>query len=358
EAVDPNAWAAIRHECDRTGMSAYNCYGPTETTVEAVVAAFTEHRVPSIGHPTTTTRAYVLDAWLRPVPDGVTGELYLSGGQLTRGYLGRAGETAARFVADPFAPGARMYRTGDVVRRDPATGGLQFQGRSDDQVKIRGFRVEPGEVAAVLHAHPGVRQAHVIVRRHASGPRLVAYVAGVAAAAELRRMLASRLPRYLVPHHIIAVDEIPLTVNGKVDDAALAAIDAASGAGKAAAPATATERAVSQLFADVLEVAESSALDVTADFLDLGLDSIVALSVVQAARRRGLALRARMMLDCASIRELADELDAENEAAAAAAEESGPVGRVCPPTIVGVGLGGTSDLCMHLAKIAATRPLG
>lgn len=325
EAVDSNAWAAIRDECGRTGMSAYNCYGPTETTVEAVVAAFTEHRMPSIGHPTTATRAHVLDAWLRPVPDGVTGELYLSGGQLTRGYLGRAGETAARFVADPNAPGARMYRTGDMVRRDPATGGLQFQGRSDDQVKIRGFRVEPGEVAAVLHAHPGVRHAHVTVRRHGSGPRLVAYVAGAASAAELRRMLASRLPRYLVPHHIIAVDEIPLTVNGKVDDAALAAMDAESGAGQMAAPATATERAVAQLFADVLEVADPSELDVTADFLDLGLDSIVALSVVQAARRRGLAVRARMMLDCASIRELADELDAENESAAAAAEESGPV---------------------------------
>ncbi|MFL0174095.1 amino acid adenylation domain-containing protein [Mycobacterium sp. SMC-13] len=325
EAVDPNAWAAIRNECDRTGMSAYNCYGPTETTVEAVVAAFTEHDTPSIGHPTTATRAYVLDAWLRPVPDGVTGELYLAGGQLTRGYLGRAGETAARFVADPFVAGARMYRTGDVVRRDPGTGGLQFQGRSDNQVKIRGFRVEPGEVAAVLHAHPGVRQAHVTVRRHGSGPRLVAYVAGAAGTTELRRMLASRLPRYLVPHHIIAVDEIPLTVNGKVDDAALAAIDAAAGAGQAAAPATATELAVAELFADVLEVADPAGLDVTADFLDLGLDSIVALSVVQAARRRGLALRARMMLDCSSIRELADELDAENELAATAVEEAGPV---------------------------------
>ena len=325
EAVDPNAWAAICNECDRTGMSAYNCYGPTETTVEAVVAAFTEHDTPSIGRPTTATRAYVLDAWLRPVPDGVTGELYLAGGQLTRGYLGRAGETAARFVADPFMAGARMYRTGDVVRRDPVTGGLQFQGRSDDQVKIRGFRVEPGEVAAVLHAHPGVRHAHVTVRRHGSGPRLVAYVAGAASATELRRMLASRLPRYLVPHHIIAVDEIPLTVNGKVDDAALAAMDAAAGTGQAAAPATATELAVAALFADVLEVADPAGLDVTADFLDLGLDSIVALSVVQAARRRGLAVRARMMLDCTSIRELADELDAENELAATAVEEAGPV---------------------------------
>lgn len=325
EAVDPNAWAAIRNECDRTGMSAYNCYGPTETTVEAVVAAFTEHDTPSIGRPTTATRAYVLDAWLRPVPDGVTGELYLAGGQLTRGYLGRAGETAARFVADPFMAGARMYRTGDVVRRDPVTGGLQFQGRSDDQVKIRGFRVEPGEVAAVLHAHPGVRHAHVTVRRHGSGPRLVAYVAGPASATELRRMLASRLPRYLVPHHIIAVDEIPLTVNGKVDDAALAAMDAAAGTGQAAAPATATELVVAELFADVLDIADPAGLDVTADFLDLGLDSIVALSVVQAARRRGLAVRARMMLDCNNIRELADELDAEHELAATAVEEAGPV---------------------------------
>ncbi|MUL68440.1 non-ribosomal peptide synthetase [Mycobacterium sp. CBMA 234] len=325
EAVDPNAWAAIRNECDRTGMAAYNCYGPTETTVEAVVAAFTEHDTPAIGHPTTSTRAYVLDAWLRPVPDGVTGELYLSGGQLARGYLGRAGETAARFVADPFVAGGRMYRTGDVVRRDPITGGLQFQGRTDDQVKIRGFRVEPGEVAAVLHGHPGVRQAHVTVRRHGSGPRLVAYVDATASVTELRRMLAARLPRYLVPHHIIAVDEIPLTVNGKVDDAALAAADSVADAGQSAAPASDTELAVAQLFADVLEVADPAGLDVTADFLDLGLDSIVALSVVQAARRRGIALRARMMLDCATIRELADELDADNEAAATAAEESGPI---------------------------------
>ncbi|MDR3663001.1 MAG: amino acid adenylation domain-containing protein, partial [Mycobacterium sp.] len=325
EAVDPNAWAVIRDECARTGLAAYNCYGPTETTVEAVMAAFTEHDTPAIGRPTTTTRAYVLDAWLRPVPDGVSGELYLSGGQLTRGYLGRAGETSARYIADPFVAGARMYRTGDVVRRDPVTGGLQFQGRSDDQVKIRGFRVEPGEVAAVLHGHPGVRQAHVTVRRHRSGPRLVAYVAGTVSVTELRRMLVAWLPRYLVPHHLIAVDDIPLTVNGKVDDAALAAADDAAGAGQSATPATETEAAVTQLFADVLGVADPAGLDVNADFLDLGLDSIVALSVVQAARRRGIALRARMMFDCSSIRDLADELDAENEVAAKAADEAGPV---------------------------------
>ncbi|MEZ0053515.1 mycobactin peptide synthetase MbtF [Mycobacterium sp. MAA66] len=322
EAVDPKTWTYIRSECDRTGAVAHNCYGPTETTVEAVVAAFTDHDTPSIGHPTESTRAYVLDAWLRPVPDGVTGELYLAGGQLTRGYLGRPGETAGRYVADPFVAGDRMYRTGDVVRRNPTTGGLQFQGRSDDQVKIRGFRVEPGEVAAVLHDHPGVRQAYVTVRRHASGPRLVAYVAGTASVAELRRILTRRLPRYLVPHHIIAVEAIPLTTNGKVDDAALAAIEI-TGA-QSSAPDTPTEQALVDLFADVLHI-DTKAVDVTADFLDLGLDSIVALSVVQAARRRGLAMRARLMLECATIRELGYALDTDVAAAAPEPGSSGPI---------------------------------
>jgi mycobactin peptide synthetase MbtF len=322
EAVDPTAWTYIRSECDRTAMVAYNCYGPTETTVEAVVATFTEHDTPSIGRPTDSTRAYVLDAWLRPVPDGVSGELYLAGGQLTRGYLDRPGETSTRYVADPNALGERMYRTGDVVRRNPITGGLQFQGRSDDQVKIRGFRVEPGEVAAVLHEHPGVRHAHVTVRRHASGPRLVAYVAGTAAVAELRRTLTQRLPRYLVPHHIIVVQQIPLTTNGKVDDAALAAVDAVSE--EATAPTTATETALAELFADVLGT-EAKDVDVTADFLDLGLDSIVALSVVQAARRRGLALRARLMLECATIRDLAYAMDHDAQDQQAESAGAGPI---------------------------------
>nr|MDT0524471.1 AMP-binding protein [Streptomyces sp. DSM 41633] len=144
EAIDTATWQGIQAECERTWMSAHNCYGPTETTVEAVVAAIADHEQPCIGHPTDSTAAYVLDRWLRPVPDGVYGELYLAGGQLTRGYLGRPGETAGRFVADPFTPGARMYRTGDVVRRNPQSGAIEFLGRSDDQVKIRGFRVEPG----------------------------------------------------------------------------------------------------------------------------------------------------------------------------------------------------------------------
>lgn len=328
ENIDTAAWQGIRGECERTGMRAHNCYGPTETTVEAVVAAIAENEQPCIGRPTGSMTAHVLDGWLRPVPAGVTGELYLTGGQLTRGYLGRPGETASRFVADPLTPGARMYRTGDVVRRLPGSGVLQFLGRSDDQVKIRGFRVEPAEVAAALYRHPDVRHAHVAVRRHRSGPRLTAYVVADTTPAELRRLLTSTLPRYLVPHHIIDVDAIPLTSHGKVDDAALAALDADRGVGAAdeiTAPATDTEIVLAEVLGELLD---TKVVDVNADFLDLGLDSIVALSVVQAVRRRGVSVRARLMLECASIRELAAAIDTEGDAVGTDEFDTGDTGPI------------------------------
>ncbi|OBI80287.1 non-ribosomal peptide synthetase [Mycobacterium sp. E740] len=322
EAVGIAAWNTIRDECARTGMAAHNCYGPTETTVEAVVATIAEHDRPTIGRPTSPSRAYVLDSWLRPVPAGVPGELYLSGGQLTRGYLNRPGETAARFVADPFAPGERMYRTGDIVRwqRD---GALEFLGRSDAQVKIRGFRVEPAEIAAVLHSHPAVRHAHVVVREQRCGPQLVAVVdaAPPPDTSELRTLLAKRLPRYMVPHTIVVVEQMPLTVHGKVDESALAALTVAEG--PSAGPETGTEAALAAVLSELLDTTE---IDVTADFLALGLDSIVAMSVVQAARRRGVPLRARLMLECATLRELAAAVDSESAVARHGADESaGPV---------------------------------
>ncbi len=315
EALDATAWRAIQRHCAQTAMTAFNCYGPTETTVEAVVAAVAEHPRPTIGRPTRTTRAYVMDSWLRPVPDGVAGELYLAGDQLTRGYLGRAADTAARFVAEPGGRGRRMYRTGDVVRRMP-DGGLEFLGRSDDQLKIRGFRVEPAEIAAVLNSHDRVRGAHVTTRRHRGGPRLAAYVAGgpnPPTAGELRSMLIDRLPRYFVPHHIVVLDELPLTPHGKIDEKALAAMADPVAEGAATPPETATEAALAAAFADVLEKPD---VDVTAGFLDLGLDSLAALSVVQAARRRGVTLRARLMVECESIRELAAAVEADAPAAA------------------------------------------
>lgn len=324
EPLGKPAWELIRAECARAGMTAYNCYGPTETTVEAIVAAIPEHDEPSIGRPTQHTRGYVLDSALRPVPFGATGELYLAGAQLARGYVGRPAETGHRFTADPFAPGERMYRTGDLVRRGP-DGSLQYVGRADAQVKIRGYRVEPGEIAAALESHPGVRRAGVLVRRGPSGARLTAYVVASDAAphppsaAQLRGMLASRLPRYMIPQRIVAVDEIPLTVNGKLDEAALSAFDVAEADTGGAEPETPTEAALAELLSELLA---QPRVDVAADFLQLGLDSIVALSVVQAARARGIALRARLILECANVRELAGAIDAETLIATSDVERS------------------------------------
>ncbi|MFB1297034.1 amino acid adenylation domain-containing protein [Mycobacterium sp. pW049] len=331
EAVSASTWRLIGEECARTGMSAFNCYGPTETTVEAVVAPIDRYERPSIGEPTQTTRAYVLDAWLRPVPDGVTGELYLSGQQLTRGYLNRPAETAGRFVADPFVAGERMYRTGDVVRRG-ADGGLQFLGRADDQVKIRGFRVEPGEIAAVLCGHPGVADAHVSVEQRDRHPRLTAYVAGgprPPEAAELRSLMAKRLPHYMVPQRVIVLDTLPLTPHGKIDDAALSAL--AADDAPSVDPETPTEKALVDLLTDVLD---GEQVGVTADFLEMGLDSIVALTLVQAARRRGLEMRARLMLECHNIRELAAAIDAGGRDHAPATVSAGRFGEVAPAPIM------------------------
>jgi mycobactin peptide synthetase MbtF len=332
EALGGAAWSFIRTECRRTAMTAFNCYGPTETTVEAVVATIDDYDEPSIGRPTRTTRGYVLDSALRPVPFGVAGELYLGGAQLARGYLGRAPETVQRFVADPFVVGERMYRTGDLVRRQP-DGSLQYVGRADTQVKIRGHRVEPGEIAVAIESHPGVRHASVAVHERQGVPRLTAYVAVSDSSGrspsvpELRRMLVARLPRYMVPQRIVVVDDVPLTPNGKLDEAALAATDlAAVTESGGTEPETATESALTELLTDILQVTR---IDPNADFLELGLDSIVALSVVQSARRRGIALRARLVLECGSVRELAAAIDTE---AAEAADltpdvetESGPI---------------------------------
>jgi mycobactin peptide synthetase MbtF len=251
------------------------------------------------------------------VPCGATGELYLGGAQLARGYLGRAAETAARFVADPFAAAERLYRTGDLVRRLP-DGSLQYVGRADVQVKIRGHRVEPGEIAAALESHPAVRHAQVLVQQRRGVARLTAYVAIRAASdrpatAELRSMLSTRLPRYMVPQRIVLVDDIPLTGNGKLDETALAALDHTESEGGVATPETVTESALAELLAELLG---QPAIDVTADFLQLGLDSIWALSVVQAARARGIALRARLILECTNVRELAEAIDSETTAEA------------------------------------------
>ncbi|MFK0251245.1 non-ribosomal peptide synthase/polyketide synthase [Amycolatopsis azurea] len=284
EAVPESLW---RRLATLDGTEAFNLYGPTESTVDALVARIGDSGRPLVGRPVANTRAYVLDTSLRPVPPGVTGELYLAGSGLARGYLGRAALTSERFVADPFGPaGARMYRTGDLARWT-ADGRLDFGGRADDQAKIRGFRVEPGEVEAVLERHGDVTQAVVLVRE--DRPRvkqLVAYVVSTVDRAELRRFAADALPEYMVPAAFVTLDALPVLSNGKLDRKALPAPDYAELAG-GRAPETPYEKTLCALFAEVLDVPELGADD---DFFALGGDSIVAMRLVSRARAAGLKI--------------------------------------------------------------------
>ncbi len=250
---------------------------------------------------------YVLDAGLRPVPPGVRGELYIGGAQLARGYLGRPDRTAERFVASPFGrPGARLYRTGDVVRWNHC-GELEFLGRADHQVKIGGFRVEPGEVEAVLADHPSVETAVVVTREESAGPtRLVAYVvpegqdADPALGRTLRAHLEQQLPHYMVPSFVVPLDELPLTANGKLDRRALPAPGSDT---VAAEPRTEREKVLCGLVADVLGLAEVGVDD---GFFDLGGDSIMSIQLVSRARRAGLELSVRDVFEHRTVAALAE----------------------------------------------------
>jgi amino acid adenylation domain-containing protein len=322
EALSAHAVAVIRAAVP--GAVIRNIYGPTEATVYATCWRDQGQpgAAPPIGRPVLNTRAYVLDDKLSAVPVGVAGELYLAGAGLARGYLNRPELTAERFVACPFdGAGTRMYRTGDLARWS-ADGQIEYLGRADDQVKVRGFRIELGEIEAVLAAQQGVAQAAVAVREDRPGDvRLAGYVVpapGVRLrAAALRRAAARVLPGYMVPSAVVILGRLPLTASGKLDRRALPAPRARTAAGRARpsarVPASPRERALCELFAQVLG---ASRVGVQDSFFDLGGHSLLATRLVSRVRSAlGIELPIRAIFENPSPALLAAAMDSAMDSA-------------------------------------------
>ncbi|MDN5750280.1 MAG: AMP-binding protein, partial [Pseudonocardia sp.] len=337
EAVTDSVWAALR---DADGVTGYNLYGPTEYTINTLGGGTTDSATPTVGRPIHNTRGYVLDRALRPVPVGCPGELYIAGAGLARGYHRRAALSAERFVADPYAAvsGGRMYRTGDLVRRRP-DGNVDFLGRTDDQVKIRGYRIEPGEIVSALESLEPVTRAAVVVHTHrpSGHRRLAGYLVpadpgadAAALVALVREALTERRPAHMVPAALGAGPELPLTVNGKLDAAALPE-PAFTSSRPRRAPRSEAERLLCEVFAQLLGVADVGVDD---DFFELGGDSIISIGLVGQARRRGVAIRRR--LGCARRTPQALAGAAESAPTAHRAPDPG-VGRV-PPVPILAGL--------------------
>ncbi|MFJ4183603.1 condensation domain-containing protein, partial [Streptomyces sp. NPDC089733] len=318
DVVPPEAVRRVMDRCP--DVTVVNGYGPTETTTFA--ATHRIHRpldyagaIP-IGEPLDNHRLYVLDEGLRLVPPGTPGELYIAGAGVAQGYLDHPALTADRFVADPYSPsGTRMYRTGDLVRWNPE-GSLEYLGRADQQVKLRGFRIELGEIESVLAADGNVGQATVVVREDRPGDkRLVAYLVAAEGARidteAVRRELAGALPEYMVPSAFVVLDEIPLTVNGKVDRRALPAPQFGNDAA-GRAPRGPVEEVLCGLFAEVLGLASATIDD---HFFHLGGHSLLATRLISRIRQTfGVQITVRDLFQGPTVASLAEYVEAGGEA--------------------------------------------
>ncbi|MFJ7203734.1 amino acid adenylation domain-containing protein [Streptomyces sp. NPDC098789] len=313
EAVTPTLWKLL---AETEGTVGYNLYGPTEYTINTLGVGTFECEDPVVGVAIDNTEVFVLDPWLRPLPDGVPGELYVSGVGIARGYLRQPAQTAHRFVASPFGePGERMYRTGDLVIRRP-DGNLMYLGRTDQQVKIRGHRVELGEVEAAFAAHPAVRFTAAVAQPDPQvdgAYRLAAYLVLApgsdlaAAAAEV----GAGLPDYMRPTHYAQVDSIPLTVNGKADTKALPEpkpLGALTTSGERG-PETETETVVCEFFAEALDL-DDDEVSAVGDFVSLGGHSMLAVRLVGLLRREfGPVITIRDLLTLRTPEAIARHLD-------------------------------------------------
>jgi amino acid adenylation domain-containing protein len=333
EPIPEGLLAAIR---DRVpGLRVFNGYGPTETTVYStlfpVEGEVAEERTTPIGHPIANTQVYLLDRHLRPVPIGVAGELYVGGAGVARGYLNRPGQTAERFLPDPYGgrPGARLYRTGDLARHE-AGGAIHFLGRIDRQVKLRGFRIELGEVETTLAERDEVGEAVVVVRDEGGDRRLVGYVVPAPGprpvpAAELapslvpllRGHLRTRLPEYMVPSALVVLDALPLTPNGKIDRRALPAPEPVGRAAQRVPPRNDTERTLAGIFRDLLRLEGDLGID--ENFFDLGGHSLLATQLVTRVREAlGVEMCLASVFEQPTVAGLALVVDALNEEVLAA----------------------------------------
>ncbi|MBV9107799.1 MAG: amino acid adenylation domain-containing protein, partial [Gemmatimonadetes bacterium] len=306
EAVDAatvERWSA--------GRAFVNAYGPTETTVCATSASCeADGRAPAIGRPLENVRVYVLDAAGRPAPVGVPSELYVGGVGVARGYLGRPGLTAERFVPDSFSTdvGGRLYRTGDRARW-LASGELEYLGRLDEQVKVRGFRIEPGEIEGVLRRSEGVADCVVVAREDVPGEkRLVAYWVGEAGVEvqALRSHLGERLPEHMVPAAYVRLEALPMTPNGKLDRKALPAPEGDTHARRGyEAPVGETEEALAEIWAELLGVERVGRRD---NFFELGGHSLLVVMLVEQMRLRELYVEVGTLFTTPTIAELAAEV--------------------------------------------------
>ncbi|MGM0887833.1 MAG: non-ribosomal peptide synthase/polyketide synthase [Bacillota bacterium] len=306
EAIMPSLWEQLVEE---DHIHFYNVYGPTECTVDATCYRIKkDSKRVTIGRPLPNVQAYVLDGNRLPVPVGVTGELYIGGAGLARGYLNRPELTSERFISHPFKEGERLYRTGDLVKYLP-DGNLDYIGRLDNQVKIRGFRIELGEIEATLQEHLSVKEAVVMVREDQPGDkRLVAYVVGEGRKEEWREYLKAQLPSHMVPAYFVEMEELPLTLNGKIDRKTLPVPDRQGTEGGYVAPRNKREQILTMIWERVLG---TKPIGIHENFFEIGGDSILSIQIVSRAKQAGLQLTPKQMFEHQTISELAQAVKEE-----------------------------------------------